>query len=260
MGNVVRFPTEPPSGFGLQRVQSTYSVRDIRRQFGVPEHYVRRWTRDGLIQTAPSETGEARYPLDSLQLFRRVRELRSRGASLRQIDAELRGQLRLFTEPGQLIRMQVRRTPFEEALVLHESGQPGAVDAYLKAIEQGESPADAYCNLGILEYEAGNVARAFDRFTLALRQDPRHFESHYNVANLYFEAGDLRLAALHYEIAAEIEPCFSNLLFNLGLVYTIRGHLHAALATLTKAREFAPEEDTAKIDDLLEGVRSALLK
>jgi tetratricopeptide (TPR) repeat protein len=164
----------------------------------------------------------------------------------------LRGQLNLFPEPeGQLIRLPLRLSPFEEALVLHERGSEGAAEAYRKAIRLDDCVADAYCNLGILEFEGGRITEAFDCFTCSLSHDPRHFESHYNLANLYFEAVELRLARLHYEISAQIEPSFPNLYFNLGLVHAVNGDLVRALAVLSKAKEMDPDGDHKKIDDLL---------
>jgi len=261
MGNVIQFPSGTPSRFGFQRVQATYTVREISRLFGVSESYLRRWTREGLIQTAASaDPGEMRYDIRSLRVFRRVRELRSQGLSLRQIDAELRGQLNLFPEPmGQLIQLPVRLTPFEEALLLHERKEyQKATECYLKAIQADDSIADAYCNLGILEFEGGNVSGAFDRFTASLSFEPRHFESHFNLANLYFEAGDLRLAQLHYELAGRIEPGFPNLHFNLGLVHAMNGNLEAAIEAMIRAKEVSPEIDLKQVDDLLASLRKAL--
>ena len=78
--------------------------------------------------------------------------------------------------------MPVRLSPFEKALLLHERGESGAVDAYRAAIEAEDYVADAYCNLGILEHEAERVPRAFDCFTTALKHEPRHFETHFNLA------------------------------------------------------------------------------
>jgi DNA-binding transcriptional MerR regulator len=209
MDNVVRFPGAEVRGF--QRVKSTYTVREISHQFGLSEHHIRRWAKDGLIAAVP-DSGELRYDFRALGQFRRIRELRGQGLSIKQIEAELRGQLNLFPEPeGQLIRLPRRLSPFEEALLLHEHADKRASEAYRKAIQEGDSVADAYCNLGILEFEAGNLPAAFDRFTRALKADPRHFESHYNLASLYFDGDDLRLARLHYEFAAEIEPNFADI-------------------------------------------------
>src|SRR5262245_7454073 len=115
MGNVVRFPGDAPSKFGFERVKSTYTVREISTQFGLSERNIRQWTRDGLIQTAASTDGELRYDFRALHVFRRLREMRGQGLTTRQIEAELHGQLNLF-QGGQLIRLPVKVTPFEEAL------------------------------------------------------------------------------------------------------------------------------------------------
>jgi tetratricopeptide (TPR) repeat protein len=97
-------------------------------------------------------------------------------------------------------------TPFEEALLLHEQGDPNAAAHYAEAINEGDNVAEAYCNLGIINLERGELSKALDNFTLSLKNDPRHVEAHYNLANLYYDAGDLQLAKLHYEAAAQVEP------------------------------------------------------
>jgi tetratricopeptide (TPR) repeat protein len=247
MGELIQFK------YGFQRIQATYTIREISRQFGLSEHYIRRWTREGLIRTAPSSSeGEPRFDFRALKTFRQVRELRHRGMTVRQIAAELHGQLNLFTEPeGQLIRLPLSLSPFEAALLMHEHGDRAATEAYRKAIREDDCVPDAYCNVGILEFDAGRRPMAFDCFTLALRYDPRHFESHFNLANLYFECGDLRLARLHYELAAEIEPNFSNLYFNLGLVHAINGEIEEAIAALRTAKEKSPEQENVKVDEFM---------
>jgi tetratricopeptide (TPR) repeat protein len=252
MSVVVPFPNAAQSK-GLQRVQATYTVREISRQFGLSEHFIRRWTREGFITAvSPSEGGEMRYDFRALTQFRRVRELRNQGLSTRQIEAELHGQLNLFPEKGgRLLQLPTRLSPFEEALILHEQGEERAAEMYLKAIHEGECISDAYCNLGILYYEQNKIPRAFDHFTNALRYDPRHFESHFNLAHLYFEAGDLRLARLHYEISAVIEPGSASVHFNLGLIHAMDGNLAAAIASLNKAKEYSSEEELVEIEELL---------
>ncbi len=259
MSKVVPFPGAGAHGF--QRVKSTYSVREISQQFGLGEHHIRRWAREGLIcAAAVPESAEQRYDHQALKQFRRVRELRNQGLSFRQIEAELRGQLNLFPEPeGRLIRLQRKLTPFEEALLLDERSDGRAPEAYRQAIAAGDSIADALCNLGILEFQAGNIAAAFDRFTKSLQQDPRHFESHFNLASLYFDQEDLRLARLHYELAAEIEPNFPDIFFNLGLVHALNGDFRAAVDALEKARSLASEEESAKVVELLISLQKALM-
>jgi len=255
---VVQFPDTAQSK-GLQRIQAAYTVREISRQFGLSEHAIRRWTREGVIQAVePTADGELRYDFHALTQFRHARELRNLGLSMRQIEAELNGQLNLFPEKGgRLIPLPIRLSPFEEALILHERGDKRAIEMYTKAIRGGECVADAYCNLGIIDYEEKNIPKAFDYFTKSLRHDPRHFESHFNLAHLYFEAGDFRLAHLHYDISAVIEPNSASVHFNLGLIHAIDGNLTLAIASLNKAKEFANEEELIQIDELLVNLQNA---
>jgi tetratricopeptide (TPR) repeat protein len=253
-------PAGAHSRSSFERVKSTYSVKEISRQFGLSEHHIRRWTREGLVQTVEGlREGELRYDFRALTRFRQVRELRNRGLSLRQIEAELRGQLNLFPgKDGQLIQLPARQSPFEEALSLHECGDPRAPDSYRQAIRDDDFATDAYCNLGILEFEKCNLVEAFDCFTKALRNDPRHFESHLNLAHLYFECGDLRLARLHYELAAAIEPGFADLYFNLGLVHAVKGDFEQAVNVLERARELSQEDEGRKVDELLSNIARVL--
>jgi tetratricopeptide (TPR) repeat protein len=171
-------------------------------------------------------------------------------------ELENEGQLNLFRQNEPLIHhLPSRFTPFEEALILDEQGNPGAQEAYLKAILENDSVPDAYCNLGILESKCGNVTKAFDCFTKCLQIEPRHLEAHYNLANLYFEVNDYRLAKLHYEIAAEVEPNFANIYFNLALVYALNEDYNDAVNALFKYKELAPEDEGRKADNLLTGLQ-----
>jgi tetratricopeptide (TPR) repeat protein len=220
---VLRFPSAP-SKADYQRVKSTYTVGEIKLLFGLSERLIRRWTEQGVVQAVPpSEGAEPVYDFQALTQFRRVRELRSRGMTLKQVEAGL-----------------------------HERGEEKAADYYREAIREGDNVADAYCNLGIIEMELGNTPKALDCFTRSLKHEPRHVEAHYDLANLYFDAGDLRLARLHYESAAELEPSFSPLYYNLALVYYELHDLNAACGALHRYTELAPEdEERQAIDELL---------
>ena len=260
MINVVPFPNATPAN-GPQRIQASYTISEIRRRFGWNEAHIRRWIKDGIVRTIDSspdrEAGEMRFDFRALEVFRRARELRGSGRPLRKIEMELRGQRNMFSETGgMLIQLPVRMSPFEEALILHEQGNPRAADMYARAIEEEECVADAFCNLGVLDYEAQNIPGAFDHFTKALKHDPRHFEAHFNLAHLYFEEGDVRLARLHYELSAVIEPGNASVHFNLGLVGTVEENIPAATASLNKAKEFATEEELAQIDEILRGLEN----
>jgi tetratricopeptide (TPR) repeat protein len=169
----------------------------------------------------------------------------------RGVDLEKFGQLNLFSG-ARIVKLNQLST-FEEAL-LHDDNHnlTSAKDLYLKAVAEGDSLADAYCNLGILESEEGNRSKAIDYFTRSLKADPRHHEAHYNLANLYADAGELNLAKFHYGIAIEIEPMFLNCYFNLGLTLALNKEYQEAIKIFTKYRTLSPTADQPTLDALIE--------
>jgi tetratricopeptide (TPR) repeat protein len=252
---VITFPSPVPAKADYQRVKSNYSVREIKQLFGLSERTIRRWTEQGIIYgNRPTESDDYSYDFRALTQFRRVRDLRSQGQSIRQIEAELQGQLNLFrAETGHLARLL---TAFEEALILHEQGDPKAGEYYLEAINEGDNVAEAYCNLGIINLDQNNHAKALDNFTLSLKCDPRHVEAHYNLANLYYDTGDLRLARLHYEAAIQIEPGFALVYFNLALVYHKLNEVALAHAALEKYKQLEPDdEEIDAVNQLLKAMK-----
>ena len=249
---VLSFPSPAPAKADYQPVKSSYSIREIKQLFGLSERTIRRWTEVGIIQAASSpDTDEFTYDFQALTQFRRMRELRTQGLSIKQIESELQGQMSLFRpEGGRIARLL---SPFEEALLLHEQGDSKAAEFYVQAISEGDNVAEAYCNLGLIEVDRTNPIRAIDSFTLSLKHDPRHVEAHYNLANLYFDAGDFPLARLHYEAAAQIEPNFSLVYYNLALVYHRLNVFAAASQALEKYRQLEPDDEEINlIDELLQ--------
>ncbi|PYK98001.1 MAG: hypothetical protein DME19_14290 [Verrucomicrobia bacterium] len=173
--------------------------------------------------------------------------------------AENPDQLHLFPQAAaQILDFAPESSRFEQALMLDERGDPKAAELYAKAISEQDCVADAYCNLGIIESQKGNTAKAFDCFTTSLKYDPRHSEAHYNLGNLYFDVNDLRLAQVHYEMAGEVDPSFANVYFNLALVQAIRNDLGAAVSALTRYQELVPADEARNADELLHNLRKSL--
>jgi tetratricopeptide (TPR) repeat protein len=159
------------------------------------------------------------------------------------------GQLNLFA--GAKVINLNQLSVFEEALMLDEQGDDRAAAHYQKAIEGGDSVADAYCNLGILESEHKNHSRAIDCFTKCLKEEPRHFEAHYNLANVYAEIGNLPLAKIHYQISIEMEPTFPNSHFNLGLTLAMSKEIDAAIESLNTYRTLVIPDDRIQAEELI---------
>lgn len=175
--------------------------------------------------------------------FRRVRQKR-------EAPQKRSSQLNLFTG-GKVVKLN-QLSPFDEALLLDESNDKSAKEHYLKAIKEGDSIADAYCNLGIIESKLRNYPKAIDCFTLSLKEDPRHFESHYNLANLYAEINNLPLAKMHYQISIQIEPDFPNSYFNLGLTFAMNQEIDDAINTLLEYKRLTTAEEHAQVNELIE--------
>lgn len=255
---VLSFPSPVPAKADYQRVKSSYSVREIKQLFGLSERTVRRWTEAGIIQGKPAgDSGDFTYDFQALTLFRRVREMRTQGLTIKQIEAELQGQMSLFRPEAEQVQVARLLTPFEEALLLHERGDVKASEFYVEAINEGDNVAEAYCNLGIIELDRGNTIGALENFTQSLKNDPRHVEAHYNLANLYYDAGDFPLARLHYEAATQIEPNFSLVYYNLALVYHRLNNVPAATQSLNRYKELEPsDEEIELVDQLLKAMET----
>src|ERR1051326_4998354 len=139
---VLSFPRPVPAKADYQRVKSNYSIREIKQLFGLSERTIRRWTEQGIIQGTPAaEPNDFNYDFQALTQFRRVRELRAQGQSIRQIEAELQGQLSLF-RAAETARVSRLLTPFEEALLLDDRSDPRATESYLEAINEGDNVAE----------------------------------------------------------------------------------------------------------------------
>ncbi len=169
---------------------------------------------------------------------------------------EIPGQLDLFS--GGKVRSLNQLSVFEEALMLDEQGDIRASDHYLKAIKAGDSVADAYCNLGILESERNNYIQAIDCFTKSLKEDPRHFESHYNLANVYAEIGNLPLAKVHYQMSITFEPEFPNSYFNLALTFAMNKEVGEAIKTLNTYHDLVSAEERILAAQLIDTLTHTL--
>lgn len=166
------------------------------------------------------------------------------------------GQLNLFT--GAKVVSLYKLSLFDQALLLDEQGDSQAADLYQKAIETGDTVADSYCNLGILESEKKNHSKAIDCFTRCLKEEPRHFEAHYNLANVYAEIGNFPLAKIHYQISIEIEPTFPNSHFNLGLTLAMNKEIEAAIRSFLTYQSLVSQEDTTQVEELINSLSRSI--
>lgn len=195
-----------------------------------------------------------KFPVPAPEKFgpERVRKKKDEGE-----EKTTNAQLNLFIS-AKVVRMH-QLSPFDEALMMDDQGEKSKAKAgYQKAIDNGDSVADALCNLAIIESQEGITAKAIDHFTQCLKYEPRHHEAHYNLANLYAEIGNFPLARVHYEIAIEIEPSFSNSYFNLGLTLAMTKDFKEAVKAIQQYRELTPLENHRQTDELLFKLNSTI--
>src|SRR5688500_1274372 len=106
-----------------------------------------------------------KFPGDATRLgYSRVRKRGNRPGDPNQLDLFL-------PPPARISNFAAASSPFEQALLCDERGEVRAADLYIKAIDENDCVADAFCNLGIIESKKGNTARAFDCFTSSLKHD-----------------------------------------------------------------------------------------
>ncbi len=163
-------------------------------------------------------------------------------------------QLSLFT--GRMVSLN-RDNVFEQALAADEAGQNHrARMLYQQAIAGNNQAADAWCNLGIIEFAEGNLAGAISAFSHCLSQSPRHFEAHYNLANAWAEAGNYPLAELHYRMAIDIAPDFPNSYYNLGLTLALKKDYASAIENLNHYCRLTTPEEHAQALELIAHLRT----
>jgi tetratricopeptide (TPR) repeat protein len=156
------------------------------------------------------------------------------------------GQLDLFSS-GRVTRLSHGLAPFDEALLLDQRGHVGARAAYLRAVDVGDRPADACCNLGVLASLEEEYEEAIRFLTEALERDPVHAEAHFNLAHVYVELGWVQPAYVHYRLALAADPDFEPALFNHALVCIRLGLATEAVASLRAYRDLGTKDGKAEL-------------
>ncbi len=108
--------------------------------------------------------------------------------------------------------------------------------AYEQALALDASLADAHVNLGRLQHQAGEAARAESHYRAAIRLAPRDAVAHFNLAGLLEETARARDAVASYHQALAADPDFADAHYNLGLLLDSLGRRAAAMTHLRAAR------------------------
>lgn len=162
-------------------------------------------------------------------------------------------QLDLFAH-GKLIELPVEPSAMDMALLYDDCGDDRAEEWYIRAINDGDRPMDALCNLGSLYVRSSNTTEAFACFSEAIRRNPFHLEAHRNLGDYYVVAGDDVQALAHFRWGARIAPRDPTTRFCLGVILARQGRREEAIAELEVCRQLTRRPKRAA-EELLRQLR-----
>lgn len=123
-----------------------------------------------------------------------------------------------------------------------ESGDLEAADARLTvALEYSPHFVEALVNLGLVELQRGNFARARQLLERARRLNPDVAQPHHALGVLAERERRPDRASVHYREALAVDPGFLPARANLSRLLFNAGHLEAALLSFRRLMEIAPE-------------------
>lgn len=170
---------------------------------------------------------------------------------------EAAGQMNLFD--GARVVPLNQDGLFHRAAQLDDAGVKGeARTLYKQCIDQDIHPADAWCNLGVLDYENQDAQTALLCFTSCLKLNPAHAEAHYNLGNIYSDLGNLPLAEFHYQASIQFNSRFANSYFNLAILKIKANDPEKAIEFLRRYCEYANEQEQANAQELVQKIQEAV--
>ncbi|MGV8122789.1 MAG: tetratricopeptide repeat protein [Candidatus Xenobiia bacterium LiM19] len=116
-----------------------------------------------------------------------------------------------------------------------------AIQRFTKALELNPSCADAYYNLGLINFEQRNLPLAIAMYEKAIKTGPESEWYHLNLAIAQEQQGSHNEAIKHYERAIQLKPEFAEAYNNMGVIQGNLGKTDEAIAAYRKAAELKPD-------------------
>lgn len=138
-------------------------------------------------------------------------------------------------ELGSKIRVMPQRSAEDWfAMALEYDGDPAtrsqAMGAYQRTIAMDPEHVEALINLGMLAYDAGQLAEAAQSFRRAVELQPENGIAQFNLGSVLEELGQFEQARQHLRLAVRHEPHHADARYNLAFVCE-------KLGALVEARE-----------------------
>eukprot|EP00927_Polykrikos_kofoidii_P051033 TRINITY_DN44848_c0_g1_i1.p1 TRINITY_DN44848_c0_g1~~TRINITY_DN44848_c0_g1_i1.p1 ORF type:complete len:497 (-),score=96.95 TRINITY_DN44848_c0_g1_i1:110-1600(-) len=117
------------------------------------------------------------------------------------------------------------------------------------AVEADPHDADAWCNLGVVEAEQGNVEKAMASFSAAVRANPSHAAAQRNLGEALRHRGDLAPAERALREALRLAPdeAAAETCCGLGATLGLQGNFHEAIMFFRKALDAEPGHGEASL-------------
>lgn len=129
-------------------------------------------------------------------------------------------------------RSESARSWYDRAVAIEVSDPVGARDAYRRALEGNPELADAWCNLGRMVHEAGEVADAESCYRLALCAARDVAVYWFNLGVALEDQGRAAEAIASYREAVARDARLGDAHFNLARIYERAGDLASARAAV----------------------------
>jgi predicted TPR repeat methyltransferase len=136
----------------------------------------------------------------------------------------------------------------QEVIARHRAGDhAGAEGGYREHLRRFPGDASALHFLGLLRNQQGRNNEGIALILAALEADPRYVDAWSNLGIIYYEAGDLERAEKCCRKAIELAPEFANAWANLALALRARDLLEEAVQALGRALELNPRMRSAAL-------------
>ena len=103
----------------------------------------------------------------------------------------------------------------------------------------------AYNNLGVVQFEKGNIDDAINKYGQALRLHANYPEAHYNLGSALLQQGKIDDAIQQCEKALELQPTDPDAHVVLGNAFMAKQDLGRAISQYQQALTLRPEDSNA---------------
>ena len=117
---------------------------------------------------------------------------------------------------------------------------------FQEAIRIHPAYAEAYNDLGGVQFQMGQVDKAIASYQAALKINPHYADAYYNLGRVMLRKGRLDEAIADYQQALKINPDNADACYNLGVVLMQKGQLDAAIDQYQKALAIQPDYARAR--------------